>query len=170
VSETPVSGNIESTERLLDALVATMGCVGEALEDICSYSVTIGETYVPFDPDEDDECEEGEALCSQAWVRVMNVVPILKEDSFAGESCSTVLQLGLEIGVLRCFGIEEEGEAPTATDVLAASMQAMVDMKAIYCAMNGCETGWDDIESGTWSPMGPLGGQYGGQWTFTVEV
>lgn len=174
MSETPVSGN-DPTERLNDALIALTGCVGEALDDICSYSLTIGETYVPFDPDEDDECEDDEAVCSQAWVRVMTVAPVNKAESFEiGDGCYVTLGMTLEIGVYRCLDIPEGGEAPTASDVLVAAMQSMTDMRAIYCAVMSCGgeegPGFDSIESGTWTPSGPLGGQYGGIWTFDVEI
>lgn len=153
---------------LNEALVAFTGCIGEALADICSYGLTIGETYVPFDPDPEDDCDEDEVACSQAWVRVMAVQPAHVTESFEGD-CGGVMRLDLEVGVLRCLEIPEGGEAPTATDVLVASMQAMTDMRAIHCAAMACEV-WDSIETGQWSPSGPLGGQYGGTWTFSVEV
>lgn len=158
----------DPADALNESLVEFTGCVGAALADICSYGLTIGETYVPFDPDPEDDCDEDEAFCSQAWVRVMSAQPIYQGDSFDGD-CGGVMQLVLEVGVLRCFGIEEEGAAPTASDVLAASMQAMTDMRAIHCAAMSCEV-WDAITTGTWTPAGPLGGQYGGIWTFTVEA
>jgi hypothetical protein len=162
VSETPAD------ERLQDALIGFTGCIGEALADICSYGLTIGETYVPFDPDPEDDCEDDEAACSQAWVRVTGAQPTAVTDSFGGD-CGGVLRIDLEVGVLRCLEIEEGGEAPKAADVLVAAMQAMTDMQAIQCAALSCEV-WDAIEVGAWSPSGPLGGQYGGMWTFTVEL
>lgn len=156
-------------ERLHNALIAFTGCVGESLVDVCSYGLTIGETYVPFDPDPEDDCPDDIAACSQAWVRVMGVQPIYKNDSFDDGDCSAVLRLSLEVGVLRCLDIPEGGEAPTASDVLVAAMQSMTDMRAIYCAAMACEE-WDSIDSGTWTPNGPMGGQYGGVWTFDVEL
>lgn len=156
-------------ERLHDALIEFTGCIGNALEGVCSYGLTIGEVYVPFDPDEEDECEEDEAICSQAWVRVDGVTPAPMEPSFDGTDCAVVLRIGLEVGVLRCVEIPDKGEAPTASDVLIAAMQSMSDMLAIQCAAFSCEV-WSSIELGEWTPSGPLGGQYGGIWTFTVEL
>lgn len=156
------------SEALQDALIAFTGCVGEALVDICSYGLTIGETYVPFDPDPEDDCDVGEVECSQVWVRVTGVTPVATVASFGGD-CGGTLSVGLEVGVLRCVEIAEDGEAPKASDVLVAAVQAMADMQALYCAAMNCEV-WDAIESGAWSPSGPLGGQYGGIWTFTVEL
>lgn len=154
-------------DHLNEALVGFTGCIGEAFDDICSYGLTIGETYVPFDPDPEDDCDEDDAVCSQVWVRVMDVNPT-GSDSWEGD-CATVLRIGIEVGVLRCLDVPEGGEAPTASGVMAAALQAMADMNAIYCAAMDCEV-WNSIESGQWSPSGPLGGQYGGTWTFTVEV
>lgn len=171
MSETPVGSDEVSgnpNEKMHDALIGFTGCVGEALDDICSYGLTIGDSYVPFNPDEDDDCTEEEVACSQAWVRVTNVGVKYVSDSFESGGCGGVFAIDLEVGVLRCFGIEEEGEAPTASDVLVAATQAMDDMRAIYCAAMNCEV-WDSITAGQWSPMGPAGGQYGGTWTFSVE-
>lgn len=154
-------------DSLGEALVEFTGCVGGSLEDICSYGLTIGETYVPFDPDEDDDCSEDEALCSQAWVRVMSTDVINITDGFEAGGCGGELSLMLEVGVLRCFGITEEGQAPNATDTLVAALQAMDDMRAIYCAAMSCDV-WSSIDVGQWVPSGPMGGQYGGTWVFTV--
>lgn len=156
-------------ERLIDALLAFTGCVGGALKGICSYGLTIGEAYVPFDPDPEDSCEEDEVACSQAWVRVTDVQPAPGSPEGWSGDCALALRMGLEVGVLRCLDVPEDGEAPTASDVLVAAMQSMEDMNALLCAAMGCEV-WDAIRVGTWSPSGPLGGQYGGIWTFSVDI
>lgn len=167
MSETPAGSGLD---RLHDALVQFTGCVGEALVDVCSYSLTIGETYVPFDPDEDSDCSPDDAACSQAWVRVTGVQAVYVQDSFEGnEGCSAELSIGLEVGVTRCTEIPTNGEAPSESDVLAYALQSMTDMQAIYCAAMACEV-WESITSGQWTPSGPLGGLYGGVWTFTVEL
>lgn len=172
-----VSGNEEDAptqaELLADAmntaLVAFTGCVGEALDDLCSYGLTIGEAYVPFDPDPEDDCDEDEAICSQAWVRVAGAGVDNVSEGWEPGGCGGEMTLMLEVGVLRCFGIPEGGEAPTATDVLVAAMQATTDMRAIYCAAMACDV-WTAIDVGEWQPSGPLGGQYGGVWTFQVVL
>lgn len=173
---------LETPATLLnDAIIQFTGCIGEALnadgkEGVCSYGWTIGDTYVPFDPDEDnDACSEEEAFCSQAWVRVTNITP--QPDAFSGwdkASCTLQLSLGLEVGVLRCCEIPEGGEAPTESGVLGDAMQAMDDMNTILCAALSCGGDEDDlfvsIDVGQWVPTGPLGGQYGGIWNFTVDL
>lgn len=169
MSETP--GETSAADVLNAALIDFTGCIGEALPDICSYGLTIGEMYIPFDPDPEDECDDDEAACSQAWVRVADVRPLrLIESSFgSGDGCAVVFSVELEVGVLRCFGITDEGEAPAAADVLIAATGSMDDMMAIYNAAMKCPV-WDDIKSGSWVPLGPHGGQYGGIWSFTVET
>lgn len=167
MTQTPAEPGL--ADALNEALISFTGCIGEALEDICSYGLTIGDSYVPFDPDPEDDCEEDEAACSQAWVRVVSVTPSpVTPESWNGE-CASILRVDLEVGVLRCLEIPEGGEAPTASDVMVAAMQSMADMKAIHCAALGCEV-WEAIEVGSWSPTGPLGGQYGGIWSFSVDI
>lgn len=158
----------DPAERLHEALMDFLTCVGLAVPDICSYGLTIGESYVPFDPDPDDDCEDGEAACSQIWVRVTQVTPTEAPEGWAG-SCAEEMMLGLEVGVIRCLEIPEDGEAPTATDVTTAALRAMSDMQAMKCAALNCEV-WDSIEVGGWSPLGPLGGQVGGVLSFTVVI
>lgn len=139
---------------------------------VCSYGLTMGESYVPFDPDEDDDCEEGEAYCSQAWVRV-DGMEFQTSESWANK-CGGQIALTIEVGVLRCVDVPEDGEAPTATDVAAAALQAMEDMYTIHCAAmkedDPEDELWIDIESQQWTPSGPLGGQAGGVWTFRVTI
>lgn len=155
-------------EALNEALIAFTACIGDALTDICSYGLTIGESYVPFEPDDDDDCEDGIEACEQAWVRVMSVTPKPGDTGWDG-NCGLVLMAELEVGVLRCIEARKNGEAPTSTQVMAAAMQSMTDMITIEQAALGCEV-WDSLELGQWVPEGPLGGQYGGTWTFTVEI
>lgn len=153
------------------SLLLFTGCVGESVPDICSYGLTIGETYVPFDPDPEEDCGEDTAICSQIWVRVTDINPTNITDGMAGSSCSMSLAIGLEVGIIRCIEIPEGGEAPEASEVMVAALQTMDDMQALLCAAVNCEVdAWDEITVGAWTPIGPEGGQYGGMWTFTVEM
>lgn len=139
---------------------------------VCSYGLTMGEQYVPFDPDEDDDCEEDEAYCSQAWVRVDNLT--FETSESWGNTCGGEIVLTIEVGVLRCVEVPEGGEAPSATDVASAALQAMDDMYTIHCAAmkedDPEDELWLDIESQQWTPSGPLGGQAGGVWVFQVKI
>lgn len=165
----PGSGDEEIQDPLLDALVEFTGCIGGALDDVCSYGLTIGESYTPFDPDPEDDCDDEEVVCSQAWVRVANINVTELSEGFGRSACANSMSITLEVGVLRCVEIPEDGEAPTASGMLAAAMQAMTDMKKIQCAALACEV-WDKITIGSWLPLGPLGGQYGGVWSFTADL
>lgn len=160
---------MSNLEDLHAALLEFASCVGTALGDICSYGLTMGDSYVPFNPDPDEDCSEDDALCSQVWVRVTQVDETVGRPNWDGSSCTAQLTLGLEVGVLRCFNIPEDGEAPTATDVTTYALTAMSDMHALRCAALDCEV-WDSIDVGTWLPVGPMGGQHGGTWTFTVTL
>lgn len=158
----------DPNEVLHDTLVVFTEAIGNSLDDMCSYGLTIGEAYVPFDPDPEDECDEDEAVCSQAWVRVVNVGIVNQEDDYESrDGYSSELSIDLEVGVLRCVNMPDGGEAPTASDMLMAATQAMTDMRAMYCAAMDTEI-WDSLISGQWTPMGPLGMQYGGVWMFTA--
>lgn len=164
------SDEIQTPDDILnDALVAFTGCIGMAIPDVCSYGLTIGETYVPFDPDNEND-PDCDVACEQVWVRVMGVTP--RQDPATdgwGGDCGMILEMELEVGVLRCVEVKEDGEAPTESEVLAYAMQAMTDMLALQQAALSCEV-WDSIEVGQWQPSGPLGGQYGGTWNFTVGI
>lgn len=157
------------SSELVTALLDFTGCVGEAPGNICSYSLTIGENYVPFLPDDEDEDECDEGTCSQVWVRVTDIQP--KQSSVEGWTgdCAETLVYFLEVGVIRCIEIPEGGEAPTATDVLSGALQSMEDMKRIHCAATSCDV-WGVFNTGIWNPLGPLGGQFGGIWTFSAEL
>ena len=172
MSELP--GELPSTlaDRLHDALLAFSTCVGMAVPDICSYGLTIGESYVPFNPDPEDDCDEDDVACSQIWVRVEAVSETPGTPGGWGGDCAATLTLDIEVGVLRCLEVPENGEAPTASEMLIASTQAMSDMTDIRCAATSCSDGvWaGPVIVGPWRPLGPLGGQYGGLWTFTVEI
>jgi len=177
MTETPAEVPPDKTLAIEDALIAFTGAIGEALPDICSYGLTLGESYVPFDPDPEDECDQElsddeDFICNQAWVRVTSVglANQTEEEGFGGDITPTTLtRLGLEVGILRCVEIPEDGEAPKASDVMVAALQSMRDMAAIQCAALETEV-WAAILLGTWTPLGPLGGQYGGMWTFDVEI
>lgn len=184
MSEMALPGSDETRDGLAEAINAALigftGCIGIALDGICTYSLMFGESYVPFRPDEEDDCGDDEdEWCAQAWVRVTDVAVSYNEKGFdTGPSdqdgscegaCGGTFTIGLEVGVLRCYEVPEDGEAPTAMQVMTTAMQSMIDMSAIYQAALNCDV-WQSINVGAWQPEGPLGGQYGGFWNFTVEL
>lgn len=153
------------------AILEFVGCMATAVPDVCSYGWTVGEQYVPFAPDDDEDCEVNEAgvPCSQLWVRIAGVTPAPgATDGWDGQ-CGLQKQVSLEVGVIRCFAVPEDGEAVTATEILQSAMVSVDDMTAIECAAMNCEV-WDRITLGEWTPLGPSGGQYGGVWSFTATI
>lgn len=156
-------------DSLMDALLVFARDIFDEVNDLCSYGIIIGETYVPFNPDPEDDCEDDEGpQCTQGWVRVANIAQFGATDGFGGDQ-GGVPRYTLEIGILRCFPIADDGEAPTATEHLVAATQAMADSNAIYCAALASDA-WDYITMAQWTPMGPQGGQYGGTWLLSVEM
>lgn len=151
---------------LLKALIEFTGCIGGAFDDVCSYALIPGDGYIPFTPDEEDEenCEDED--CSQVWVRVTSINAI--GENGWDTSCAMTLSVGLEVGIIRCMEVVANGEAPSATALLGYSMQAMDDMRAIMCAAINCEIA-GNLDLGVWTPLGPMGGEFGGQWTMTAE-
>lgn len=158
----------ENTSRVLNALIEFTGCVGGAFDDVCSYSLIPGEGYLPFMPDEDEDCEDED--CSQVWVRVIGMGPTPQNtEGWDGQQCGFTMDVGLEVGIMRCMEIVPDGEAPTASQMLGYAMQAMEDSNALMCAALGCDVGIS-LEIGQWAPMGPMGGEFGGTWTMTLQV
>lgn len=155
-------------DRINEALVGFTGCLGDAFDDLCTYGFIVGDSYAPFAPDPEEEagCEDDD--CSTLWVRVTSINP-LSTEGFDGGDCAMSMRVNLEVGILRCVEVVAEGESPTATEVLTYAMQAMKDMNKILCAAMDCEV-WDAINVGEWEPLGPLGGEYGGTWSFSAEL
>lgn len=174
MADDPRTPQMSAIETLHNALVDFTNCVGNSVEGVCSFGLTIGENYVPFDPDPDEDCDDEDesagADCSQLWVRVMDVSEKPGQpQGFDGSSCADVMLYQLEVGILRCLHIPEGGEAPTTSEVLNQALQAMTDMNDIRCAALACEVD-ATLVVGSWTPLGPQGGQHGGVWTFTMEL
>lgn len=169
------SGLSSKPATLEDAVLAFTGAIGEAIPDVCTYTLIYGDKYIPFRPDEEEEeagddgepspCENNE--CDQLWVRVAMVTIAGDVPQSFGGSCEGLYQLDLEVGIQRCVRVEDDGEAPRANDLMVGAMQMLDDMQAIFKAAMGLEV-WDSIDAGAWLPSGPEGGQYGGSWDFTA--
>lgn len=162
--EKPVPG-----ENIQMAFAAFVSCIADAFPDVCSVGMTIGSEYVPFRPDPDDDCEDDEddeEFCTQVWVRFTGAA-VSGSTGFDGGFCGSEMEMGVEVGIYRCFEMDEDGEAPTATQMFEAALQSIEDQATILCAANACDV-WSKIVAGQWTPLGPQGYQYGGQWSFTT--
>ena len=172
MSQTPVDPPATAADRLNAALVLLTGCIGSSFDDICTYGLISGDTYVPFDPDPEDDGENcDEYGCGQVWVRIEQISAITP-DSW-DKNCSVSFRIEIEVGIIRCFEVPEGGEAPTASAMLGYAMQSNEDMNRIFCSAMSCDEvddEFDSIVAGSWLPLGPIGGQYGGTWSFTLET
>lgn len=160
-------------DQINEAMAALAGCVFDGLDPVCAATIILGDTddgQDDFQPDDEDaDCDDD---CSRAWVRVNGAYPangIGVANDEPNQSCETLIGMDLEIGIIRCVEIEKNGEAPTATNLLAASIQNIRDMVAIRKAVLCC-THFEDYQLGDWTPTGPDGGRVGGYWTLAVLV
>lgn len=156
-------------ELINAALAALAGCVCSELEqdgDFCFCGVSLGDEYIAMSGVGD--CED---KCGEAWVRLVsaNVGDILGQPQDVINNCSSPLSLTLEVGVLRCFKMEDDGEAPTQRDLLCAATEQINDMVTIKRAV-GCCDHFTDVLFSSWTPMGPTGGLVGGAWTVVAGL
>lgn len=111
------------------------------------------------------ECDD---LCGMAWVRLAlsypaNGIGIVDERP---SNCGAELGVDIEVGIIRCLELPEDGEAPDGATMLASSIEQADDIEAIRRAIACCsplaETGYI---LGPYQPYGPQGGIVGGWWT-----
>jgi hypothetical protein len=161
--------------RISDMLAELATCLcAQIVEDgspeTCFCGVLAGETVIA---DYTGECADG-GPCGQAWVRLITAYPasgVGLLDETPG-NCGSELGIDIEVGILRCFpSPDEDGSAPTADEMLAAAFQQHQDIltlhRAIYCC-NAISS--KDAVVSSYTPMGPLGGLYGGRLTVMVTV
>jgi hypothetical protein len=105
---------------------------------------------------------------STAWVGLLNVFPSKTFPSPAVDlnTCIAPIAANVTVGVLRCYQVRTSGETEAELrdylDVQMADMAAM--RRAIVC----CANDGFAISLGTYSPVGPEGGIYGGAWTLVI--
>ena len=99
-----------------------------------------------------------------AWVGVTGVapyssfpVPDLTLANSARPLVATVV-----IGVIRCIEVSRNG--PTSTEQALSLDKQMADMAAMRRAVICCTDDSRDMVLGTYQPIGPEGGIYGGFW------
>lgn len=129
-----------------------------------------------------DYCDGG--LCEDkggmAWTRLVSV-QARQEQGPGGESgtlapnqCVTVYDVTVEIGVLRSAPMpDEEGEPPSVSEQLAASMLQNSDMGVMLSVIGCCDEVPDSLGDpviGEYVPVGPEGGCVGGAWSATWSL
>lgn len=144
------------------------------LPPLCFCGIIAGETAydatgIGEGCDEDDE----NAGCGQAWVRLVSAYPssnVGQADVMPG-NCGNGFGFDLEIGMLRCIRIEEEGGVLPAEEMLEAVQLQVADMLTMQQALLCCEAlKMEDFVLGQYAPIGPMGGLVGGTWLISVSV
>ncbi len=168
-----------SADPLISSLSQFLLCVANAVPDICSFAIIPGTEYAPFTVDEDHEgCGDRKTgeVCDQMWVRVVGSRVELatneRREQFDGDSDRALiagLWYDIEVGVKRCYQMEDNGANPSETAVTTDAIQMLTDMREILDAALCCEV-WDALNVGMWSPAPVLGGEYGGMWSFSVRL
>lgn len=150
--------------RVFETMIALQQCVCEeitkrGLPSVCFCGVVPGATPV-F-----DFAEEG-----MAWVRLANSFPAVafpSQDQTL-RSCGSPLAYQLEVGIVRCVEVNEDGEAPTLEQQFEATRLQMADMEAMRYAIQCCLPNASKI-LGNYTPYGPQGAAVGGWWNLYTD-
>ena len=111
---------------------------------------------------------EGDDCSGFAYVRLVTSYP---SDEFPLQSdgvlCSYPITHQLEVGVVRCIAVEDEGELPTKDELTLIALEQMEDQAALRYAINNAAPRMNSLDN--WVPEGPQGGCIGGHWTLYVS-
>ena len=100
-----------------------------------------------------------------AWVGLDSIVPSKTfpvQDSTAS-NCPSPLVANVTVGILRCYAVKVNGES--SEQMLLYMDKQMADMAAMRRAILCCAALTDDVMLGSYTPIGPEGGVYGGSWS-----
>jgi hypothetical protein len=114
------------------------------------------------------ECNDG--ACGMGYVRLDLTNP---SESFPTATldynCTKPLAHRVEIGVLRCMPILDDGEVPDPTVLAEVALVQWHDMWAAYRALTCCGA-FTDVVVEQYLPLGPEGGCVGGAWYGWIGV
>lgn len=108
------------------------------------------------------QCDEANGL---AYVRVAGVYPSSSVGvaSLIPGNCAVGLGFDLEIGMLRCFDLNEDGSPSSPEQLLEATQLQLFDVQTMRRTLACCDwLGSNDYVVGTYQPVGPSGGVVGG--------
>ena len=106
------------------------------------------------------ECDGG--VCGMGYVRLARVFPYNTfPQGVIDLRCASPLAWAVEIGALRCLPQPADGEPPSPEIAAEATVNQMLDARAIWEAMKCCGL---EIGIETYIPVGPEGGCVGGFW------
>jgi hypothetical protein len=158
--------------RIHDALTLLAACLcTEATDngegpDLCFCGILPGDAVV-HDYGFGDECDGTDGM---AWVRLMMSYPSSAVGSAdtTPNNCIKPTGIDVEVGILRGYPIEEQVTAATAA---AAVEGQFADHDRIMRAVLCCEAfSRKDIVLGQYTPVGPMGGVFGGVLVFSSVV
>ena len=134
-------------------------------DPLCFCDVAPGEG-VAHDYGFGDSCGDAQGM---AWVRLMQEYPAVTPGEPSLANCGTLRGIEVEVGLLRPYFIQEEG---ITSEIAVEAVRGQYEDKAmlrkvILC----CEAfGKKDLILGTYVPVGPLGGIFGGIYQFVAVV
>lgn len=135
-------------------------------EEMCFCGVVPGEQYL--DMAGVGDCD---GAAGQAWVRLAGAYPSTQPGvaEVSPDNCAMPLGFDIELGILRFFGMEDDGQPWSAAEVLAAALLQTRDVGIIQRAVNCCESlPAKSFVLGQYTPIGPEGFLMGGTWTLSV--
>lgn len=138
-------------------------CIAERFGELCGWGVIAGDQ-----PSLDfcGGCDGGK--CGQWWIAVQGIFPFTRfPDPDEAANCATELAITVQVGIVRCFPVPEDGSAPTHEQHAEAFAEQMADALALHAAAVCCPSG-HEVAVGSWSPIGPDGGCLGGTWSLRV--
>lgn len=134
------------------------------IPDVCYCGLIPGAQYIDMTG---ADCDPA----GQAWVRLGQAFPSARvgvPDLTPG-NCGAGVGTVIEVGVMRWFPIQ--AEPLTDEEVLEATVIQIRDMEIMREAILCCPSlDKNDFILNTYTPLGPLGGQVGGQWTLTAGL
>lgn len=151
-------------DRLTD--LATCLCAQittDGSPETCFCGVIAGEDVAQ---DYTSDCDDA---CGMAWVRLATAGPVtgINVVSEKRNNCDSTLGFDVEVGIIRCAILGENGEPPTVEDHLAMAIQQMNDMETMRRAIMCCD---GDKILGLYTPVGPLGAVLGGFWLVSMVM
>jgi len=152
------------TNLVFDRMTDLAACLCAQIEadggpEPCFCGVIPGDAVVG---DYAGDCDE---QCGMAWVRLIATYPatgVGQADESVG-NCGSTLGFDLEIGILRCITIHDDGSPLTLEESSDATRLQTADMMTMWRAISCCDSFTSkDYVLGSYQPLGPLGGLVGG--------
>lgn len=150
-----------------DRLIALAACLCQQINEepdlpgVCFCGIIPGEAAVgQYAGDCDDEC-------GMAWVRLGSSYPSDRLGTINENpgNCTAGLGIDVEMGIMRCFPIPEDGSAPSPEELTEVSNLQIMDMMVMWKAAMCCaDLPNKEFRLTGYTPIGPAGDMIGGSW------